>query len=245
MNILQLTDLHLFAAPGGRLLGHDTHAALQKVLAAVRALEPDAVDAVFLTGDVSQDESEESYRLAAEALAGLQRPVYWMAGNHDCRPTMARAFADYPFLQPLEVLALAGWTFIGVDSCVAGRDEGRISADSLARLSERLAAVEQGRAAVVLHHHPLAVGTPLLDDCMLRQSSQFWQAAQAERLELVICGHVHGDHSMPYRGRMLEVGPATCFQWQKGASDIDIDDKQGYRLFSFSPDGYRVATSFA
>ncbi|OBU87053.1 metallophosphoesterase [Chromobacterium subtsugae] len=245
MNILQLTDLHLFAARDGRLLGRDTYAALQKVLAAVRALGPDAVDAVFLTGDVSQDESAASYRLAAEALAGLGRPVYWIAGNHDCRSTMAEVFAGYPLLRPLDEVKLAGWTFIGVDSCVAGLDEGLIGADELARLREQLAAVDDGHAAVVLHHHPLAVGTPLLDDCMLRQSSQFWQAARAERLKLVICGHVHGAHSIDYRGRMLEVGPATCFQWQAGASDIDIDDRQGYRLFSFSADGYRVATSLA
>ncbi|WP_434632691.1 metallophosphoesterase [Chromobacterium sp. CV08] len=245
MNILQLTDLHLFAERGGRLLGRDTHAALHRVLAAVKALGPDAADAVLLTGDVSQDESEGSYRLAAEALAGLGLPVYWIAGNHDVRPTMERVFADYAFLRPLDAVELGGWTFIGVDSCVAGQDAGEISEAELTLLRRRLAAAGNGKAAVVLHHHPLAVGTPLLDDCMLRQSSRFWRAATAARLPLVICGHVHGAHSLSYRGCALEVAPATCFQWRDGACDIEIDDRAGYRLFHFDADGYRVASLFA
>ncbi|MEN7430581.1 metallophosphoesterase [Chromobacterium sp. TRC.1.1.SA] len=243
MKVAQLTDLHLFADKRGRLLERDTHAALEAVLASV-AREP-GLEAVLLTGDVSQDESEASYHLAAEALAALEVPVHWIAGNHDDRAAMARVFAGYDFLRPLETLALGGWTFIGVDSCVAGQDGGRIGDAELVRLRQRLDGAGEGPAAVVLHHHPLAVGTPLLDDCMLAQASPFWQVATAaDALKLVICGHVHGEHSIAYRGKTLEVGPATCFQWTRGACDIEIDDRRGYRLFDFAAGGYSVRTAF-
>ncbi|OQS30645.1 hypothetical protein B0T41_01515 [Chromobacterium violaceum] len=243
MRIAQLTDLHLFADRQGRLLGRDTHAALDGVLAALRTAE--GVEAVLLTGDVSQDESEASYHLAAEALAALGVPVHWIAGNHDDRAAMARVFAGYAFLRPLETLALGGWTFIGVDSCVAGQDGGRLSDAGLDRLRRLLDEAGDGPAAVVLHHHPLAVGTPLLDDCMLAPASPFWRiAAASAALKLAICGHVHGEHSIAYRGKMLEVGPATCFQWRRDACDIEIDDRHGYRLFDFDGDGYSVRTVF-
>ncbi|VEB40764.1 3',5'-cyclic adenosine monophosphate phosphodiesterase CpdA [Chromobacterium violaceum] len=143
MRIAQLTDLHLFADRQGRLLGRDTHAALDRVLAALRTAE--GVEAVLLTGDVSQDESEASYHLAAEALAALGVPVHWIAGNHDDRAAMARVFAGYTFLRPLETLALGGWTFIGVDSCVAGQDGGRLSDAGLDRLRRLLDEAGDGR----------------------------------------------------------------------------------------------------
>ncbi|MEO9386005.1 metallophosphoesterase [Chromobacterium phragmitis] len=242
MKIAQLTDLHLFADKNGCLLGRDTHAALARVLAGLGKEE--GVAAVLLTGDVSQDESEASYRLAAEALAGLGLPVHWIAGNHDKRQTMARVFDEHGFLHPLERTELGGWTFIGVDSCVAGQDGGRIADAELERM-RRLLGEADGPAAVVLHHHPLAVGTPLLDDCMLSPAAPFWRiAAASPALKLAICGHAHGDYSLAYRGKALEAGPATCFQWRQGACDIEIDDRHGYRLFDFAADGYSVRTVF-
>ncbi|WP_199153433.1 metallophosphoesterase [Chromobacterium sp. ASV23] len=242
MKIAQLTDIHLFASPQGRLMGVDTYAALRKVLASVQEQH---ADAVFLTGDISQDESEASYRLCAEALAGLGLPVHWIAGNHDKPATTARVFAEYDFMHPLDTLRLGGWTFLGVDCCVAGHDEGRIDDAGLAALRSRLARVDDGPAAVVLHHHPLAVGTPLLDDCMLMDGGRLWaMLAQAERARLAICGHVHGDHRIVRDGRVLEVCPATCFQWIKGTREAAIENRQGYRLFRFLRDHYEAKTLF-
>lgn len=242
MKLIQLTDLHLFAKPDGGLMGVNTFAALQAVLAVVRQ---QAADAILLTGDISQDASEASYRRRAEALADLGLPVHWIAGNHDDAEAAARVFAQYACMRRLDTLQCGDWTLLGVDGCVAGQDGGRIDESGLAALQSRLAQVGHGLAAVVLHHHPLKVGTPLLDGCMLETGEALWQAlVRVPRARLAICGHVHGDHSMLRDGVALEVCPAVCFQWRKGASEAVIDPRHGFRLFDFQVDGYAVETLF-
>ena len=68
--ILQITDLHLFADPDGRLKGIPTRELLLSVLAHVRE-SGEQLDHVIVTGDHTHDELPETYR----ALSGDPRAV--------------------------------------------------------------------------------------------------------------------------------------------------------------------------
>ncbi|UTH75272.1 metallophosphoesterase [Chromobacterium sp. IIBBL 290-4] len=244
MKLAQLTDLHLFADPAAVFLGHDVYAGLRRVVSALAAAKPDAV---LLTGDISQDMSEASYHWAAQALAAFDAPVHWIPGNHDSPATVASVFAGYSFLHRLDELSWPGWTLLAVDTILPGnQDEGLIAPDALAVLRVRLQNATAPNLALAMHHHPLAVGTPLLDVCMLQQSEAFWSSVQdIPALKLAICGHVHGEHSLARGSVALEVCPAACFQWRKGTSTVDTENRQGGRLFTFGIQGYDVATIYA
>lgn len=69
LQVVQLSDTHLFANPEGVMLGCPTDGTLQAVLASVREL-PASPDLLLLTGDLSQDETQGSY----ERLVALLRP---------------------------------------------------------------------------------------------------------------------------------------------------------------------------
>ena len=60
VRILQLTDTHLFADPGGRLLGQNTRHTLELALDLATGTS-DGFDLVLLTGDLVHDESWEGY----------------------------------------------------------------------------------------------------------------------------------------------------------------------------------------
>src|SRR5690606_27210488 len=59
--LVQLTDSHLFAEAGGKLLGLDTGESLQRVVDLVLDEQP-RIDLMLATGDLSQDGSLASYQ---------------------------------------------------------------------------------------------------------------------------------------------------------------------------------------
>ena len=69
--ILQLSDTHLMAESGGRLVGIDTDQSLAAVCRLIAKQE--RVDALLITGDLAGDESEKAYeRLRSEFEAVLK-----------------------------------------------------------------------------------------------------------------------------------------------------------------------------
>lgn len=65
LNLVQITDSHLFADPAGTLLGLPTSDSLKSVVDLV-VQEQQGVDLVLATGDIAQDGSAVSYRRFVE-----------------------------------------------------------------------------------------------------------------------------------------------------------------------------------
>jgi len=79
VRLLQLTDTHLYADPEKRMFGVDTHQTLSDVVDA--AMQQDPPDVVIMTGDISQDESPESYARVYEVVRRVGVPIYYLPGS--------------------------------------------------------------------------------------------------------------------------------------------------------------------
>lgn len=64
------------------------------------------------------------------------------------------------------------------------------------------------------------------------------------KVQLIICGHVHGDYTIKTESFTLEAGPATCFQMQKGSTTLNISEKLGYKVYCFDEAGYTAQSNF-
>src|SRR6478752_1132499 len=85
--LAQLSDLHLCE----EWEGVEPALGVERVVEAVRSL-PDPVDAVLVSGDLTDDASEESYRLAREMLGRFEAPIHVLPGNHDDRARLREVF---------------------------------------------------------------------------------------------------------------------------------------------------------
>lgn len=240
ITIVQITDLHLLADREARLLGYGTHTMLTKTVDAIRkhAVRPDAC---FVTGDISQDESEESYELARAELGRLDMPIFWIPGNHDDSERAAAVFGKSSNMHRLSTLATPSWDFIALDTCRRGADEGYLNDADFRRFTADVqAAASAGkRISVIMHHHPVPVETPLLDKYVLQGNQSLLTLLDSTpQINLLICGHVHGDYRLQHGHQTIEACPATCFQWEKGTSALKTEDSRGFKIFSFSPHGY-------
>lgn len=243
MKVIQISDTHIFSNDELDILGVRSNVKFKEVIAKILDEDSHDTDMIFLTGDISQDETAESYQKIVSHLSELNIPVYWIPGNHDDVSQVESVFQNAKNFNRKTHLPLPDWHMIFLNTKLEGADEGYLSQTELAILSDELvAASSDKKIAIVMHHHPVPVGTPLIDNYILKNTEEFWKMVTGTQVALIICGHVHGDYRIKHNNIMIEASPATCLQWEKGTKDLKIDMKIGYKIYHFTRDGYRATS---
>ena len=241
--VVQVTDTHLFSSPYKELLGVNTGIALQEVLQAVAALDPQP-DILLLTGDISQDGSAESYRRCREMLRPLALKTYWLPGNHDVNTVMATELGqviENDAMRPDTTISQGGWRLVLLDSSVEGEVGGWLSDSELQRLDRELdVARNNGEYALVsLHHPPFLMESHWLDTSTLANSQQLLQRLdRAETLRVVAFGHVHQQWEHQREGVVYMACPSTCVQFEPRSDRFALQPiAPGFRQFWLNVDG--------
>lgn len=212
-----MSDLHV-VAPGTRASGVlDTSAlldaAIDVVLSRLEALGP--IDAVLVTGDISDDGSAEGYTVARAKLLRLGLPLLVIPGNHDRREAFRTAFADLsplPQSGPLNWVADVGDTrVIGLDTLIEGQGGGRLASETVAFLSLALAGANGRPVVLALHHPPLRTGIRFMDDIALENTDQLEATLEQAHGPLrIVAGHVHGVYHGMLGPHPVSTAPSTC-----------------------------------
>lgn len=220
--LAQLSDLHIGATEEEA----DPLVRLEAVVGAVLAL-PNPVDAVLVSGDLSDDGSEESYRLAGAALARFECPVHVLPGNHDDRARLREAFGlpgagEEPVNYCVEVGPLR---LVLLDSNVPGQDPGRFGPGDLAWLDATLREGPELPTLLAVHHTPLSTGLPgwdviNLDPAEIEALSEV--VAPHPQLRAIVGGHLHRIATASLAGCPVLSAPSTYLQ---ARPDFDFDDE--------------------
>jgi Icc protein len=243
LKVIQLSDTHLFANDESEMKGTKSNIKFKTVVEQIYAEELSDTDLIFLTGDLSQDETEQSYQKLVDTLAPFQIPIYWIPGNHDHIPRMKSVFKKANNFSRIYELTKNGWKFIFLNTKLDGSVEGYLANSELKMLQERIEATKENtKIAIVMHHHPIEVNTPLIDQYILKNRAEFWELVSGTQVELVICGHVHGDYKIKYNNITVESAPATCLQWQKGTKNFITEPEIGYKIYLFDQQRYQSST---
>ncbi|MDQ0642317.1 metallophosphoesterase [Microbacterium murale] len=207
LRILHLSDTH-FSGDGGRHYGVvDTGEHLRRALSHVGHL---TFDLVVVSGDISQDGSEESYiqirdAVTPWALARGARAVFAM-GNHDRRDAFRAVLGDgqpdaderqLPGIdldRPVaSVVDHDGWRIVVLDSSVPGAGYGSLEPEQLAFLKEAVAAPAVHGTVVVVHHPPLRAQTELLQALALDEHDgrALLDVVRGTDVRVILSGHYH------------------------------------------------------
>lgn len=207
LRILHLSDTH-FSGDGGRHYGVvDTAEHLRRALAHVGHL---LFDLVVVSGDVSEDGTEESYRSVREQLepwaqARGARVVFAM-GNHDRRDSFRTVLGsgqpdageqELPGVdldRPVaSVVEHDGWRVIVLDSSIPGVGYGDLEAEQKQFLREALAAPAERGTVVVVHHPPVRAQTDLLQALALDEQDgrELIEIVRGTDVRVILAGHYH------------------------------------------------------
>lgn len=186
--LAQISDPHVDVGPGD--LG--SAAALAAGVAEVLGLEP-APDAVIVTGDLAEHASAAEYERVRELLAPLPVPVHVIPGNHDDRDALRAHFPLPPGDRVQHSADVGPLRLVACDTLVPGEIAGRLD---LPWLEAELASVaDDGRPVVLaMHHPPVGIGQPILDDSGLPEADRRGLAELLRgfpAVRRVIAGHYH------------------------------------------------------
>jgi Icc protein len=237
VQLLQVTDPHLFGDPATELYGVNTAESLRLTLAAALADGP-AADAVLVTGDIGDDMSAAAYASFRRALAGCGAPVLCLPGNHD-DPALMRQLLDSDGFQYCGSARLGAWGLVLLDTHVPGHPYGRLADRELERLDAGLRALREVPVLVCLHHPPVPVGSAWLDGVGLLNGDAFFEVVDRHvNVRCVLAGHVHQEFDARRGPVRLLASPSTCAQFLPRTARCVMDERPpGYRWLSLHPDG--------
>lgn len=234
--LLQFTDLHLFADPGGEMRGSRTFDTLTTTLTeAQRKHWPP--DAILVTGDIAQDESREAYQLFESSFSGFGLPVLCLPGNHDDPDLMQELKSPIQFCGNA---TFGNWLVVMLNTNNPGDAGGMLQADQLEALAATLQANTDKHVLVCLHHHPVSSGSRWLDTVALRNAAELWDIVEShDHIRGLLWGHVHQGFEDRRNGLLLMSTPSTCKQFLPNAVEFALDEDRppAYRWLDLHPDG--------
>ncbi|MFZ2406017.1 MAG: 3',5'-cyclic-AMP phosphodiesterase [Methylobacter sp.] len=245
ISILQLTDLHILAAPEDKMLGINTehyfHACLEQAVR-LRSRQADVekthFDLILLTGDLTQEPCLASYRRIFTALEAYRIPCVCLPGNHDDFELMQQVFNTGRINCRKQVL-LDNWQLISLNSQIPGEPGGRLSDEELDFLEHCLSENPDRHALIAIHHHCLETKSPWMDTMIIENSREFLAVVDKyPQVKVITTGHIHQVLDIQTTRLRVLGTPSTCFQFTPETSEFSVDDTApGYRLIELYVDG--------
>lgn len=238
LQVLQITDTHLYEDPAGCLLGLNTQVSFERTLELARANHWPP-DLVLVTGDLVHDGSAAGYGRLHESLAALGVPVYCIAGNHDKPEPLSQSLIG-DNVHSVARIRHDDWAFEFVDSNRPGSAAGHIREQELDRLQESLGRHADVHVLVCLHHQPVPMGSTWLDTMAVDNAAALFEILDhAPQVKGVLWGHVHQAYDAVRNGIRLLSCPSTCIQFLPRSERFGLDTQPpGYRWLQLHADGH-------
>ena len=199
--IAHLSDPHLDGSEEAR-------SRLRRITSYVRS---SSVDVVLVSGDLADHGLEAEYAELAGELA-FDVPVLVLPGNHDVSAPLRAGLAalvDSPGDgHPIHQVRQVGIArFVLVDSTVPGAGHGLLSDKSLAWLDDVLREPFDGPVFVAMHHPPLALHHPVMDQWMLEERGALAEVLSGKPITAILTGHVHNAIVTSFAGHTVRGAP--------------------------------------
>lgn len=212
MKFAHISDLHIDSCKQV-IYGVNPCKNLEKALTILAGFED--LDAVILSGDISNDGKEASYLQADAMLSGLSVPVYCVLGNHDNRLVVERLLEEHKLnsLRFVKDVVLAGYKILFLNSVKEespgeNMSRGFVSRDDLERI-DREASLFPGNIILVMHHPAIEVGG-WMDARILMNREEFKSmVSRHSNIVAVLAGHNHCPSELTVDGCLYSIAPSV------------------------------------
>ena len=231
-SIVQLSDAHVYEEESHEVYGVVPIANLKAAVHSINSIRPLPSLCIY-TGDAVSIKSEKAYLLFKEQIQLLKIPVHYAMGNHDNRMLLRRQLlneseiSDGPYYYAIHQ---AGWRIVILDTSVPGEVWGQINKQQLIWLEEILR--DDMPTFIFMHHHPVPVGVPWIDNLMLKKPDQLIKILQqAGCVHSVFFGHIHFECHIEVQNLQFMSVPSISFQFSEIPHKKKIaSNPPGFRL---------------
>jgi len=200
------------------------------------------IDFILHTGDVVYDPDDNAYAAVKDVFAPIDIPIHYIAGNHDDNNGLQRHLmgrADEEIIPNLHYeFEVNGVQVICVDSNgPAEVPAGYVPDEQLDWLDTLCTADDNRPLVIAVHHNPVPVGVPWLDNWMrITNGLDFHNIVKraSSRLVGVFHGHIHQQTTVYREGVMYSAAasPWTQFHSYPQMTHTTSDDnaRPGYSV---------------
>lgn len=211
------------------------------LVASLQAL-PFTADFILHTGDVIYDPDEAAYPTVKNLFAPLGIPIYYIVGNHDHNDGLQKHLMNRATVDVIPNLhyefEVNGVQIVCVDSNgPALVPAGYVPDDQLTWLESICTADDDRPLIIAVHHNPIPVGVPWLDNFMrITNGLDFHNVVKqaSSRVVGVFHGHIHQNVTVYREGVMYSAAasPWTQFHSYIGMTETisDTDARPGYSV---------------
>lgn len=207
LTFIHISDTHL--NPDRDYIGYGDFPPLAGAEALVESIQnlPFQADLILHTGDVVYDPDPSAYDKVKDLFAPFEMPIYYIAGNHDDNDGLQQHLMGQDAIPNLHyAFEKNGVQFVCVDSNgPAEVPAGYVPDEQLTWLEQLCTADDQRPLVIAIHHNPIPVGVPWLDDWMrMTNGLDFHEVVKKarDRLVGVFHGHIHQNTTV-YRDGIL------------------------------------------
>ncbi|PSJ43319.1 metallophosphoesterase [Allosphingosinicella deserti] len=237
MFIAQISDPHLHADAA-----HPNNQRFLSVIEHLNTLEP-RPDRLVVTGDLTDDGAEPSYRLLRKALERCPFPAHLTIGNHDARATFLEVFPDVPatdgFVQSR--IALGGLHLILLDTNSPDREGGSYCSVRADWLRRELAELGTEPVLIMMHHPPCDIGIPWIDPGSSAEWAMRIRSALGQSSIVALCtGHVHLGGVFRWQGTPVLTCPSSASDLSLGFAPMQRGVPDGRPLVEQGAPGFAL-----
>lgn len=237
--ILQVSDCHILAQSGDKLLGLDTEYYFRAVLEQAHQQYPKGFDYILASGDLAQDPTPSSYQRVYQALANYQTPTVCLAGNHDDWSMMQQCLNQGEVSCQRQIL-WKHWQLICLNSQKINDPGGYLPEEELQFLAQCLSEQPQRHALIAMHHHCTPSYSEWLDTMQITNHAELFNCLNKySQIKVITTGHIHQQLDTEYADIRILGVPSTCFQFKPLSAHFALDNiAPGYRVLMLYPDGH-------
>jgi Icc protein len=230
--LVQISDCHLFADPQKQFNHTTPHSSLRQVLQNAISHRPDGI---IVTGDISGDDSIESYANLFAMMDMHCEEIPWkvLPGNHDNNPNFDKMMDGY-VLKANDVWSLQDVNIVGLDTRHK-ENKGKIRTTELLDVYTQLLKGDDRPWLIAMHHPPFALnGWMNAHECVNHQIFPSWLAKQ-KNVACVIHGHLHSPTHIEQADIPVLGAPSTCWQYSLGENYALAEEGPGFRIIDIDP----------
>ena len=211
--LVHLSDLHFGTVRQGIVL---------PLLSLLERIQPDVI---AISGDLTQRARSEQFQAAREFLDAMRFPKIVVPGNHDI--PLFNLFARFtkkleryrhyisedlnPFHRDAEIAIL------GINTARSATFKGgRVNAQQVAHMQERLGPLD-GVTKIVVTHHPFDLPGAYPEKALVGRARMVMQQLASSGIDLFLAGHLHMAGSQPTALR-FQISESTPLMIQAGTA---------------------------
>ena len=221
-----MSDIHL-TKDGHQIWETDTMEHFNKSIEIIREMRD--IDAIIVTGDISDDGTIWTYQYADKMFASIGIPTLCCPGNHDSLKVMLKDYVSsfYKVLPPACIIC--GWKIVMLNSVISddndpnqNKSRGFLSEENMNYVRQEL---EEGLPTIIAFHHPAQEPGGWLNRKLLDNRDEFNNTiSNYDNARLVLYGHTHFFTDVQEGHVRFSSSSAVGFAFNKDLPKFQIDD---------------------